>query len=105
MHPALASAKLRSAARSTNALKAWRKRQMVKDKKSGALRSMRLTDVPEAFGYSTSTWNQWEQEVDSPDFRCPNSINMRRICNEITKGEIAPGDFFPPIEAVSASGG
>jgi hypothetical protein len=107
MHPALAGQKLRSAARTMTKLKAWRKRQMVRDKASGAMRPMRLTDVPEHYGIAWQTWHGWEQPPGHKDFKRPNDENMRRVCVEITRGELTPADFYQLMDTDTAisSGG
>jgi hypothetical protein len=101
-HPKLAVDRLRSAAAEQSKLKAWRKRQMIADDETGLTRPMRITDAPRLYGVPWQTWHNWEQMPGHKDFKCPNADNMRRLCVEITKGELKPEDFYP-IEDWEAS--
>lgn len=82
-------------------LKAWRLRQMVEDPETKCLRSMRITDVERLHGIKAGTWHAWEQWPDHDAYRPPNAENLERLF-AITRGEIAPNDFFP-IEEWSAA--
>jgi hypothetical protein len=96
-HPQLAQDRLRSASRGEmTPLKAWRKRQMVPTPLG--LRAMRITDAEPLYGIKAGTWHSWEQPVGHPAFRRPDDEHMKRLCVEITKGEIRPEHFYPVEE-------
>lgn len=78
-------------------LKAWRKAQMVLDDDGVTRRAMRITDAPRLYGIPWQTWHAWEQPVGHKDFKRPNEANMARLCGEITKGAVAPADFYLPM--------